>query len=175
MTAIVHFDGLNRVIAVDNDEGGPVTSVSAVNLYSAWKRWVVDGDGSQWAEAFGNSIGGETISADAQVDAYIFINNAAGWRIMPPDRDGELTITGNLYQVDPSEQTFISRPDRTISITLDRAAASQAVEVPGAAEDIARLSAERVWDAQMSDHQIDGSFGQRVLNILNGVRGLFGR
>ena len=54
----------------------------------------------------GGSVGGNPISATQAIAPYFFINNIDGWRMRPPEEDGETTITGNFFPLDP-ETPFI--------------------------------------------------------------------
>jgi hypothetical protein len=55
----------------------------------------------------GGSVGGNPISATQNIAPYFFINNIDGWRLRPPEEDGETTITGNLFPLDPDTPFII--------------------------------------------------------------------
>lgn len=117
------FDGAARLITIDSAD--PVVSVDVREIYSAWKRWLVEEDGHQWSPAFLNSIGGQAITDTASVDSYFFLNNDDGWRIIPPGVDGETKITGNVYAANPALPVTLPRNGVTQLLSFDRAASSQ--------------------------------------------------
>lgn len=67
-----------------------------LDLYSAWKEWVVTGDNSKFPIAF-ETTGGDDIGGGQQIAPYFFCKNDAGWRIKAPQENGEVIITGNLF------------------------------------------------------------------------------
>ena len=123
---------------------------------------MAEGDGHQWVHAFKHSIGGEPISASRAVGSYVFLNNSAGWHILPPDVDGELRILGNLYPNDPDIAVFHPRPNRTMSPILDRAAAAQTSSVGISAIEVNAIS-DAVWANPIAD---------RVRSTLSAILGL---
>jgi hypothetical protein len=54
------------------------------------------------ARKVGGSVGGNPISATQNIAAYFFLNNIDGWRIRPPEENGETVLNGNLFPLDPS-------------------------------------------------------------------------
>lgn len=148
MPFTLSFDGAARLITIDSVD--PVNNIDVQEIYSAWKRWQVEDEGHQWVPAFLNSIGGQAITDTARVDSYYFLNNGAGWRILPPDIDGETFITGNIYAADPANPVQIPRPGVTQLLSFDRAASSQLqiVETGGVSQEtldaIYKLLANRV-------------------------------
>jgi hypothetical protein len=99
----VSFDGASKTIII-SDSGANV-SISAKEIYSLWKEWLLTN--AQWEPAFrtfgGDDLGGGLIAGD-----YYFINNNAGWKIKPEEKDHVLTITGNLFAENPALPVFIS-------------------------------------------------------------------
>lgn len=71
-----------------------VMSFSAVQLYSAWKRWVRASDRAKHPPAF-RAVGGDALGGGISIPAYYFLLN--GWRVRPMEADHTLTITGNLF------------------------------------------------------------------------------
>lgn len=89
--ANVTFDGTNKLITVNS----LVTALSVkVDLYAAWKDWVLLDNNAQYLAAF-SVIGGEEISTEVTVDTTYFLLN--GWKIRPYEGNHVLTITGNLF------------------------------------------------------------------------------
>ena len=73
------------------------------DLYSDWKELVQANFGGNAAgapPAFSESIGGNPVGGGKQVAPYFFLRNDLGWRLRPPEEDGETTIEGNLFATD---------------------------------------------------------------------------
>jgi hypothetical protein len=90
------------------------------DLYSDWKELFAanaDGIAAGVPPAFiesktgqrsnGGSVGGNPISATQSIAPYYFLNNTDGWRLRPPEEDGETTINGNLFPLDPNKEFII--------------------------------------------------------------------
>lgn len=99
------FDGVNRKIIIDSTVaamkqvlyGKTWYMMDAVDLYSEWKRWVVQGDGSQFPPAF-SVLGGEDIGGGMRVGSYIFLLVSNGYVVTAPnENDIVVQIMGNLY------------------------------------------------------------------------------
>jgi hypothetical protein len=90
----VTFDGPNKLILVN--EG--VTELDVrVDLYSAWKEWMLGHDGivpARYLESMEN-IGGQPLPGGRVVGSTFFLVN--GWRIKPYWGTYRLTVDGNIY------------------------------------------------------------------------------
>ena len=87
----VTFDGENRLIYVN--EGVTELDVQ-IDLYSAWKEWMV-----QYPEHAGflpamRVVGGDPIGPGRALGATYFLTN--GWRLRTWEGDHRLVILGNL-------------------------------------------------------------------------------
>ena len=122
------FDGVNKEINL-------AQGVTAVNvqrdLYSAWKRWVTDGDGSKYDVAFDNSFGGNDVGGGNAVAPYFIFRNDLGWRIHPFHEDAEITFTGNLYAAAPASNMFGQDSTNEITIILERSVNAALVSTGG--------------------------------------------
>ena len=99
------FDGVNKFITLPD-----IGEFDAqVNLYSAWKEWVVLGDNSKYLPAF-DTTGGDQVGADQEIAPYFFCRNDLGWRIKMPSANGEIVLAGNLFPRDPNQSLFLSTP-----------------------------------------------------------------
>lgn len=87
------FDGPNKLIILDTG----VTTVSAQEIYSLWKEWMLIGTNTRFLPAFGQSVGGDPIGGGQLVGSYYFLQN--GWRIRPQEATHVLTIQGNLFPI----------------------------------------------------------------------------
>ena len=123
----VEFDGPAKLICVKYT--GPIVTVSAKDMYSAWKRWVTDGN-AQYQPAFANSVGGDELGGGVSLAGYFFVRNDLGWRITHEDFDQEIRLTGDLYPVDPAVIMFDPEPDSYgVQFVLQRSSATQVVTV----------------------------------------------
>lgn len=97
------FDGVNKFITLPS-----IGEFDAqVNLYSAWKEWVVLGDNSKYLPAF-DTTGGDQVGADQEIAPYFFCRNDLGWRIKMPSANGEIVLAGNLFPRDPDTPLFLA-------------------------------------------------------------------
>lgn len=99
----ISFDGANTLITLDSG----VTSVDVADIYSEWKRWVVQGTNSKYRPAF-RTIGGDPLSAIINAGAYYFLRNDFGWRVKPPEENITIYLTGNLAVEDTALPAFNS-------------------------------------------------------------------
>lgn len=114
----VTFDGANKIISVN---AGVTTINVSQDLYSAWKRWVFEAEGSQWVDAF-RSSGGDPLSSDQTIlsPAYFYLMN--GWRIRI--NTGESVVINNNLYPDPetgAENIFIKENNSTVENKLSDA------------------------------------------------------
>ena len=118
--ATITFSGPAKTITIGYD--GPFTVVAAIDLYSAWKRWIVEGNG-QYLPAFSDSVGGNDLGGGSALGNYLFLRNDSGWRIAPANQAHTLTINGELYAADPATP-IIAPPAADVLVTLQRSAAT---------------------------------------------------
>lgn len=98
------FDGTNLIMTLP--AGGAAHTIDfSRDVYSAWKRWMVDAYANQGfppafidANGESGSKGGFQISPEFGIDAaaYFFMNNNQGWRIKPAEEDATIYFLGNL-------------------------------------------------------------------------------
>jgi len=88
------FDGSTKIISLSLG----TTSLTCVEMYSAWVDWVALSDNIKWLPAF-RTVGGDAITATQNLGVTFFITN--GWRVRPQEANHRLTLDGNLY-TDPS-------------------------------------------------------------------------
>lgn len=94
------FDGPNRRIVLADG----TTAVTAVEVYSAWKDWVLSGQGAPFPEAF-RVVGGDPLGGGVFAGAYFFLQTQHGWRIRPYEGSHVLIVTGNFY-ADSADPVF---------------------------------------------------------------------
>lgn len=89
---MVTFDGANKRIILPS-----TGSYNAeIDFYSDWKEWATTGDNLKYLPAF-ETIGGDDIGSGQEVSPYFFLRTDLGWRIQPPNQDGEILIIGNIF------------------------------------------------------------------------------
>lgn len=90
----VTFDGVNRLILINDGE----TEIDfQVDVYSSWKEWALLEQNLKYTTPF-QTIGGEPTVAGQRLDVTYFLIN--GWKIKPYPGSYNLTIIGNVFDVD---------------------------------------------------------------------------
>jgi hypothetical protein len=90
----VTFDGDNRIIQVVD---GYTELDFRTDIYSAWKRWVLDSDNAKYFQAM-RVVGGDPITESISLGATFFLMNQ--WQIRSWSGDHVLVVTGNIYHDD---------------------------------------------------------------------------
>lgn len=164
--ATITFSGPDKTITVGYD--GAITEVTAAELYSRWKEWIVSGN-AQYQPAFAESVGGNALGSGVALSGYYFLRNDLGWRIVPANGfDHTLQISGDLYPQDPND-VFVAPPagDYTVLVTFQRSAASYVVVGSGGGGSVdAAAVAAAVWNRSMDAHTATGTFGDRLRKLL---------
>ena len=176
----VTFEGKNKLIVVNNGEDA---LDAEKDIYSAWKRWMVDSKptsageiNSIWLQAL-RTVGGDPIGGTQVVSPYFFLVN--GWKLRPYEGTHRLVVDGNLY-VDGGGNPFVATQgvynvvielqtsSKSITDTLTVSAGSglsaaehnQLYSLPDEA-----VIADAVWDETIALHLSTGSAGQIVDKI----------
>lgn len=119
----VTFDGANKLIVI-SDTGDVV--ITAKELYSRWKEWILDNP--QWEPAF-RTFGGDPLGAGQFAGDYYFLNNVAGWRIKPEEKDHTLSINGNLFNENAALPVFLTtNGDFTVNIRQGFSSLTQSIQ-----------------------------------------------
>jgi len=100
--ATVTINGGEKTITI-SDEGFDVT-ITAKEIYSRWKEWILTNP--QWEPAF-RTFGGDPLGGGSFAGDFYFLNNVAGWRIKPEEKNHTLTINGNLFAENTSIELFL--------------------------------------------------------------------
>ena len=90
----VTFDGVNKLIIINPEE---VDIDVQVDLYSDWKEWLRLEENMKYLSPW-SIVGGEPTLAGQRLDVTYFLIN--GWKIKPQPGTYDLTIDGNLFDVD---------------------------------------------------------------------------
>lgn len=88
----ITFDGPNLRINITSIGDLDVQ----VDLYEAWKQWVLLSDNAKYPPAF-DTIGGDAIGATSEVSPYFFLRNDLGWKLKSPEATGTINLEGNLF------------------------------------------------------------------------------
>ncbi len=90
----VTFDGINKLILINPGE----TDIDVqVDLYSDWKEWAQTDNNLKYLSPW-SIVGGEPTIEGQRLDVTYFLIN--GWKIKPYGGTYDLTIDGNLFDVD---------------------------------------------------------------------------
>lgn len=107
----VTFSGTAKHILVLNS----VTELDVrIDIYSAWKEWLLIGDNSKYEQAL-SVIGGDPITDVINAGATFFLEN--GWKIKPYSWNHTLIIIGNIYTRDGS--SVITPQDGSYRVTVE--------------------------------------------------------
>ena len=90
----VTFDGVNKLILVNEGE----TSLDVqTDIYSDWKEWAQTEDNLKYLPPL-DTVGGEPTIEGQRLDVTYFLIN--GWKIKPYTGTYDLTLIGNIFDVD---------------------------------------------------------------------------
>lgn len=90
----VTFDGVNKLILVNE---GETTLDVQTDIYSDWKEWAQTEDNLKYLRPL-NTVGGEPTIGSERLDVTYFLIN--GWKIKPYTGTYDLTLVGNIFDVD---------------------------------------------------------------------------
>lgn len=136
----VSFDGINKLIICDSTA---LDINIQIDVYSAWKRWVLTSDNSKYLEAI-RTIGGDPISEILSLGATFFLIN--GWKIRPAEQSYVLNVEGNLYSDDGLPPFIQTIGDYNVQVLVARSNLIDTVKLGSSA-------ATEVWS-----HQLEGLF-----------------
>ena len=90
----VTFDGINKLIIINDG----VTSLDVQeDVYSAWKQWAITETNLKYLNPI-STVGGEPTIEGQRLDVTYFLIN--GWKIKPYSGTYDLTLVGNIFDVD---------------------------------------------------------------------------
>ena len=162
----VTIDGANLLITLESG----VTQVNVADIYSDWKRWMVQGDNAKYLPAF-RTVGGDPLTSIINAGAYYFLRNDYGWRIKPPEEDITIYTAGNLAAQDTSLPVFLATDGAFTAAILGLQPVTQGV-TPVMASQLAFGSfAGGVWVDQSSSLSGTGltETGEPIGNAANPV------
>lgn len=74
-------------------------NVTAQSIYSDWKNALQILDNRKHPPAF-DTTGGANVTPDLVEGQYYKVRNDLGWRVRPPEQDGDYFVEGNLVPFD---------------------------------------------------------------------------
>ena len=141
--ATITFDGAMQYITIGYD--GPITNVTAEELYSRWKEWVIAGN-AQYLPAFAESVGGNELGGGVALSGYYFLRNDLGWRLLHEPHDYEIRISGDLYPADSASAWIDTTVDPySVTFVFQRSAASMVTVGSGGPVGTVRPTAGLLW------------------------------
>lgn len=102
--AVVTFSPATlRIIEINS--GQAVNEISALDIYSDWKNWLL-GDFQRLGhpQVF-TPVGGDPRTATESLGITYFLENR--WRIRPAEYSHKLSIEGNIFAREPGESIFV--------------------------------------------------------------------
>jgi len=162
----VSIDGSSLLITLESG----VTEVNVADIYSDWKRWVIQGDNAKYLPAF-RTVGGDPLTSIIDAGAYYFLRNDLGWRIKPPEEDITIYTAGNLAAQDTGLPVFVPTTGEYTAAILGLQPVTQGV-TPVMASQLAFGSfAGGVWVDQSSSLSGTGltETGEPIGNAANPV------
>jgi len=162
----VTFNGNTKLIVIDNG----VTSLTALDIYSDWKEWVLLTDNAKYVQAF-SVLGGDPLPGSRFLGTTIFLEN--NWRIRPYEGDHSLDIEGNLYDRGGSTPFVSTIGSYNVLITLTVSNLVDTISTGGSSaitntdiQSIAANSASQVWDKDTGEVNAANSMGTHVKDDL---------
>ena len=83
------WDGPNRLITLNDN----ITQIDAAALYSEWKLWCLNYDGTKYPQFF-SVLGGDPLPGGRYLGTTFFLENT---KIRPYEGNHTLVLSGNLY------------------------------------------------------------------------------
>lgn len=189
----VTFDGINKLILINDSESDINFKV---DVYSAWKEWMLKETNSGFDLAI-SQVGGDP-TPNGFLGVTFFLENC--WKIRTWEGDHTLNLTGNIFARDGSAVTiptlnphsitvssFVSNLidvpnipiapivagvwDEPIACHLTTGTTGEALNDAGAASSTPAEIADAVWDEALSEHTTTGSAGESM----GIIRGMFNK
>lgn len=104
MPDVVTFDPDNLLI-IEINTGLAVNSLTALEIYSEWKAWLLQAPSRLGAPQAFSPLGGDPLTGSVNLDTTYFLINR--WRVRPAEYSHKLIIDGNLL-TDSGASIFVS-------------------------------------------------------------------
>ncbi len=160
--AVVTIDPINlRLVEVTT---GGDNELDIADIYSDWKRWLVE-DAARLAypQAF-RYVGADPISDTRELGSTFFLSG--GWRIRPAEHNHKFTIIGNLYTDPAGEDPIIDTLGAfNVRTVLSVSNLIDVVLVGGGVAPTAAENADAVWNRLLDAHVTLGTAGTWLREI----------
>jgi hypothetical protein len=154
------INGDTKVISLET------ATLDVAALWSDYMDWLSVSDNSKYPSAM-RSVGGDDIDTGAgtKVPAYIYLIN--GWKIRPMESQHTLNVGNGILLVDGGGDPFVNTVG-TFMIRINYSQPVQAITVStgGGSGASASAVAAAVWDELISNHNVSGTYGERVQKLL---------
>ena len=152
---IATWDGPNRLIILNNG----VTHVDVPALYSEWKLWCTNYDGTKFPP-FLSVLGGDPLPGGLFVGSTFFLEGA---KIRPQEANHSLNISGNLFSRDGSAITVHTVGNYNVLVTAMVSSLTTAIDSGGTGASIDyELVQAAVMNAPLAMYMTDGTFGKMI-------------
>lgn len=132
------FDGANKLIV--EPAGAGDTQYDVKDIYSAWKRWLLDGNHN--FEAAFVVEGGTPIGSTGLFTGTTFILSN-GWRIRGASHGHQLFLVGNLYSDDGIVASEV--PGHSVTVFVSSAVAAQGIATGSALTAAQDTKLDELW------------------------------
>ena len=147
------FDGVNLIITLDSG----VTEVQIIDIYSAWKDFLLASPlNRRFPQAF-ISDGGNPLTSIINQGSYFFLQNQFGWRIRPPEENITILAVGNLAVADTTLPAFVPTIGAFTAAILGLQAITQGVTPVMASQLEFASFTNEVHYMEGSPHQLNGA------------------
>ena len=133
----ITFDAVNKRIILDS------ASVSATDIWIAWREWVVLSDNSKWLPAL-SQVGGDDLGGGLFIPLYFFLLN--GWRVRPMESSHLLVLTGNLFVQGGGQPVVNTLGAFNVSVQYTVPVQAQSYNSGGGSNYTPSQIAQAVWD-----------------------------
>lgn len=136
------FDPINKRIILDS------AFITAGQIYSRWKEWVLIGDNSKYLQAF-SVLGGDPLGGGLFVASYFFLMN--GWKIRPMEANHTLIIEGNISVIGGGTPVVQTLGNYNVSVQYTVPVQAQGIATSGGNVDISAIIAamQAMLDSQI--------------------------
>jgi hypothetical protein len=138
----ITFDPINKRIVLDT------AYVTAGQVYSRWKEWVLTGGNTKYEQAF-SCLGGDPLGGGLFVASYFFLMN--GWRIRPMEANHTLILEGNIAVLGGGVPVVQTLGSFNVSTQFTVPVQAQGISTSGSTMDIPSIIAamQTMFETQM--------------------------
>ncbi len=152
------FNGTTKVVTLTPG----TTTFEVGDLYSRWKDWVATGDNAKYPMAF-SVVGGDPTSGSNFIYPYYFLEN--GWKVRPQEANHQLIVEGALLVQGGGNPYLPTIGSYNVQIIADVPVRAEGVATGGGGG--GGLTAQDVWEYDVSTATIEGSAGQKLKDALS--------